>query len=73
MNDALSVSYTTEDSEQSMQTSATTTYDIEMDSIQVAYSLGGATLSLARTDYENIGYADGVDATETIVSLAFAF
>ena len=73
VNDDLSVSYTSETGERNMQTSTTTVYDIEMDSIQVAYSLGGATLSLARTDYENIGFADGVDATETIVSLAFAF
>jgi len=73
VNDALSVSYTSEDSERSMQTSATTTYDIEMDSIQVAYSLGGATLSLARADYENVGYVDGLDQTETIIALSFAF
>ena len=73
VNDDLSVSYTTETGEANYQTSATTAYDIEMDSIQVAYSLGGATLSLARTDYENIGYANGVDATETIIALTFAF
>jgi len=73
VNDALSVSYTSETSEANYQTSSTTNYDIEMDSIQVAYSLGGATLSLARTDYENIGYADGVDATDTIIALSFAF
>ncbi len=54
-------------------TSTTTVYDIEVQSIQAAYSLGGATLSVARTDYENIGYADGVDATETIIALSFAF
>ena len=73
VNDDLSVSYTTETSEANYQTSSTTNYDIESDSIQVAYSLGGATLSLARTDYENIGYANGVDATETIIALTFAF
>jgi len=73
VNDDLSVSYTSETGEANYQTSTTTNYDIEMDSIQVAYSLGGATLSLARTDYENIGYADGVDATETIIALTFAF
>ena len=73
VNDDLSVSYSTETSEANYQTSATTNYDIEMDSIQVAYSLGGATLSVARTDYENIGYADGVDATDTIIALTFAF
>ena len=73
VNDDLSVSYTQETGERNMQTSNTTTYDIEMDSIQIAYSLGGATLSVARTDYENIGYANNVDATDTIIALTFAF
>tara|TARA_A100001011_G_C14004689_1_gene712944 strand:- start:52 stop:801 length:750 start_codon:yes stop_codon:yes gene_type:complete len=73
VNDALSVSYTTETGERSFQTSSTTTYDIDMNSIQAAYSLGGATLSLARADYDNIGYANGVDASDTIIALAFAF
>jgi len=73
VNDALSVSYTTETSERSFQTSSTVAYDIDMNSIQAAYSLGGATLSLARADYDNIGYANGVDASDTIIALAFAF
>ena len=73
VNDDLSISYTTETGERNFQTSNTTTYDIEMDSIQVAYSLGGATLSVARTDYENVGFADGADATDTIIAMTFAF
>ena len=73
VNDALSVSYTTEESTPSYQTSATTAYDIEMNSIQASYSLGGATVSLARADYDNVGYADGVDASETIFAINFAF
>ena len=73
VNDDLSISYTDETGERNYMVTGTTVYDIEVQSIQAAYSLGGATLSVARTDYENIGYADGVDATETIVSLAFAF
>ena len=44
-----------------------------MDSVQVAYSLGGATLSIARADYENVGYANNVDAEETIIAMTFAF
>jgi len=45
-----------------------------MDSIQVAYSLGGATLSIARTDYENLGYkTTNTDATDTIIAMSFAF
>ena len=73
VNDDLSVSYTNETGERSFQTSSTTTYDIEMDSIQIAYSLGGATLSVARADYENLSYTQNEDATETIVAMTFAF
>ena len=73
VNDELSVSYTRETSEANQSTSSNTTYDIEMDSVQFAYSLGGATLSLARADYENVGYSQNEDATETIVAMTFAF
>ena len=73
VNDDLSVSYTSETSQNDYRLNTQTEYDIEMDSIQVAYSLGGATLSVARTDYENIGYADGADATDTIIAMTFAF
>jgi len=73
VNDDLSVSYTRETSEQNVRTTSTTVYDIEMDSIQIAYSLGGATLSIARADYENVGYAQDTDAEETIIAMSFAF
>ena len=40
-----------------------------MDSVQVAYSLGGATLSIARADVENVNYiTKRYDLEETIVS-----
>ena len=73
VNDDLSVSYTREKSDVSYQTSATTDYDIKMNSYQLAYSMGGATLSLARADYDNAGYAQDVDVTETVLAVAFAF
>ena len=73
VNDELSVSYTTEDSQVQYAHSAQASYDIEMNSIQAAYSLGGATLSIARADYDNIGYVDGVDASDTIIAINFAF
>jgi outer membrane protein OmpU len=73
VNDDLSVSYTREESEANYMTSATVSNDVEMDSIQVAYSLGGATLSVARADYENVGYELNKDITETIIAMSFAF
>ena len=47
--------------------------DFEMDSFQIAYSMGGATLSLARADVENASYKDGEDLGETIIAMSFAF
>ena len=73
VNDAVSVSYTRETSERNLAHSSTVQYDIEMDSIQVAYSLGGATLSLARADVENASYTQNSDSTETIIAMSFAF
>ena len=73
INDEVSVSYTRETSEANQAHSTNTTYDVEMDSVQVAYSLGGATLSLARADVENVSYAQNSDITETIIAMSFAF
>ena len=73
INDEVSVSFTRETSERNFLTSATATYDIEMDSVQIAYSMGGATLSLARADYENVDYTKDEDAVETIIAMTFAF
>ncbi|MDC0628013.1 hypothetical protein OAP04_00365 [Pelagibacteraceae bacterium] len=73
VNDDLSVSYTREKSDISYQTSATASNDIKMNSFQLAYSMGGATLSLARADYDNAGYVKDVDVTETVLAVAFAF
>ena len=73
INDEVSVSYTRETSEANQAHSTNTTYDVEMDSVQVAYSLGGATLSLARADVENVSYKQNSDVTETIIAMSFAF
>ena len=73
VNDALSVSYTTETSEANAQHSPTVTYDVDVKSIQAAYSLGGATLSVARSNFDNVNYVNGDDQTETIIAMTFAF
>jgi hypothetical protein len=73
VNDDLSISFSREESEANYQTSATVGYDVEVDSVQIAYSLGGATLSVARAEYDNVGYKNNVDATETIIAMSFAF
>jgi len=73
VNDELTVSWTDEDNEANYQTSSTTAYDVEVTSIQAAYTIGGATLSLARTEYDNVSYVQNDEATETLIAVAFAF
>lgn len=73
VNDAVSVSYTREESIANQSTSSNTTYDVEMDSVQIAYNVGGATISLARADVENASYKQDEDLTETIIAMSFAF
>jgi len=73
LNDAVSVSYTREESIANQSTSSNTTYDVEMDSVQIAYNIGGATLSLARADVENASYTQNNDIVETIIAMTFAF
>jgi len=73
VNDAVSVSYAREESVANQSTSTNTTYDIEMDSVQIAYNIGGATISLARADVENATYTQNQDLSETIIAMTFAF
>jgi len=70
VNDDLSVGYNHYESEQSGSSTVTE----EARSIQVAYTMGGASIRLAESEGTNIGYsatAGSVDATTLSVSLAF--
>jgi hypothetical protein len=47
--------------------------EIELDSIQAAYSMGAMTVSAARTETSNTAGAAGESAEETQISVSFAF
>jgi outer membrane protein OmpU len=72
VNDAFSVSYAQEKSAKKGQSSVTT-YDIDVTSIQAAYTVGGMTLSILQENIDNAGYATGVDEKEVVVGLKMAF
>jgi len=71
VNDDLSIGYNHYESEQSGATSVTE----EATSVQLSYTMGGATIVLAEAQGENIGYSTAttadLDATTLSVSLAF--
>ena len=72
VNDDLSIGYNHYESD---QTSSTEVADAEASSIQIAYSVGGASIRLAEGDVENAAYQTGAnydkDVTTLSVSLAF--
>jgi len=73
VNDDLSVSYTRERSENETLTSTTAVYDVELDSFQAAYTMGGMTVAVAHTQMDNIGYIQNAKADETIIAVTMAF
>jgi len=72
INDDLSIGYNNYESE---QTSGTTRTTAEADSVQIAYSMGGASIRLAEANVENAAYQTTAtfDKGGTILSVSLAF
>ena len=72
VNDDLSIGYNHYESE---QLKGTTTVKAEADSIQIAYSAGGASIRLAESDVDNSAYqtTNSFDKSGTTLSVALAF
>ena len=79
VNDNLSISYTEENSEKKVKaksaTHTTTRTDVELEivTIDVSYTVGGATIGISNSEHSNDSYTKGDDTTETIVALSLAF
>jgi len=77
INDNLSVSYGEMESKKGWVSNSEGNEPIKMeiDSIQAAYTMGGATIKIAETDCSNCGYASGTsnDKSATTVALSLAF
>jgi len=81
VNDDLSLSYGYHDSRmEDLSNTAGSTHEegnryVEVSSIQAAYSMGGASIRLARTEADNIGFSSAASADQeaTVVSVSLAF
>jgi hypothetical protein len=81
LNDAMSVSYSTEKSTASTRAAivATASSNVKTDvtstvnHIMIAYNIGGATLGLTKIDASDSDYTASIDETKTILSIAMAF
>ena len=81
VNDALSLSYNKDESTRSTRnaitagatTSTATDVPMELTSLQLAYTVGGATIGIADVEVDNSDYTQGKKETQTIVSLGISF
>ena len=79
VNDNLSISYTEENSEKVIKTTSATntvtrpSVELEITTIDLSYTVGGATIGISNSEHSNDSYTAGDDTTETIVALSLAF
>jgi len=74
INDNLSLSYGGVESTKGFVSGENASVQMDINSLQAAYTMGGATIKIAETDCKNCGYATGTandkDATTVALSLA---
>lgn len=71
VNDNLSVSYAEYESEENLGTTGGQTADVQ--SIQLAYNIGGATVKIAQTEADEARYAAGATTEGVTAALSLAF
>lgn len=81
VNDSLSVSYNNDESEKNTRTAVAVAATagtkaivaMEQESLQLAYTIGGATLGIADVEVDNADYTAGKTESQTVISLAISF
>ena len=78
VNDDLSISYSEYDTRKagfvhSSGYTAPNTRKVEVESIQIAYTMGGASIRIAEIEATNVGFSSGANKDATVVSLGLAF
>jgi hypothetical protein len=81
VNDALSVSFNSDESEKNVRAAVATgatagtksTTTMEQDSIQIAYTTGGATIGITQVEVDNSDYTLGREENQTVISLGISF
>jgi hypothetical protein len=81
VNDAVSVSYNVDESIKNTRVAVAdtasagtkTTVAMEQESLQLAYTVGGATIGIADVEVTNSDYTAGKSETQTVISLGISF
>ena len=81
VNDNVSVSYNVDESSKNTRAAVVDTasagtktiVDMEQESVQLAYTVGGATIGIADIEVDNSDYTAGKTESQTVISLAISF
>jgi hypothetical protein len=81
VNDNISVSYNIDESAQNTRTAVATgatagtkaVISMEQETLQLAYTIGGATIGIADIEVDNADYTTGKTETQTVISLGISF
>jgi len=76
VNDSLSISYAELKSRKGFEQAENTSVDMELESLQVSYTMGGASIKIAETDGSNVLYDTSTafaDRKATTIALTLAF
>jgi len=81
VNDAVSVSYNVDESDQNTRTAVANgstagtkvVQGMEQETLQLAYTVGGATIGIADIEVDNADYTAGKKETQTVISLGISF
>ena len=69
----LSISYEREQSEANYVLNTTADVEQESTAVQIAYSMGGATLAISHASHDNAGYTDANNIDQTLFAVTMAF
>jgi len=81
VNEALSVSYNMDESEENTRSAVAVgasagtkaIVTMEQETLQIAYTMGGATIGIADIEVDNADYTQGKKETQTVISLGISF
>jgi len=73
VSDNIALSYGYYESKRDTNADAATTVDLDIESIQLSYTLGSLGIKLASTEVANASYSTGSDAEATTLALSLAF
>ena len=73
VNDSLTVSYATLEDNKEADSANKNTVDVDIDSIQAAYTMGSMAVKIQNTSTDNPNFVNNTEAEHTEINVSFSF